>query len=155
VKPLDAADYISLGASLSAGAIAIWAVREAKHAAKEQAALQHRLVSIETERERDRLAAKKYTALVARFENNKLLVRNVGAQPAYNVRVDVIGQPGVESLTWTRGAARPIPTLAPEADYSHAFVVYDGLGHEFSVSVEWDDAAGESHVWKSQLVRPS
>jgi hypothetical protein len=154
-------DVPSLFVSLVSGAIAIWAIIEAKRASgrandlqARQVALQERVVVMEDSREADRLAAKNYTAIEAHFQPRKLVLRNVGAQPAREVEVFVDGAPRVATDLIGRGKPQVHELLGVGAEIAYHVFTYDAMKRDYRIAVTWRDPAGKPGRWESSLELP-
>lgn len=144
-------------ATLLAGAsllVAIWAILEAKGASRNQDSLTQRIVLIETHRERDRLAAKNRTAVDARFEPDRLILRNAGAQTAYKVEVFLNGQPRSIHIEGDHEKPQILEILGVGAEFPYHIVRRDGMRRDFTVRVTWRDAEGVPGSWESALHIP-
>jgi hypothetical protein len=147
-------DTLSLVISFGSGAIAIWAIIEAKRAAQESNRLQSRIVLIETERERDRLDEKNHTAVEASFASRRLILRNVGARPAHDVEVFVDGSPRTATDLIGRDKPQVLELLGVGAEIAYHVRVYDAMKRDYRIRVTWRNVEGNSESWESLLELP-
>jgi hypothetical protein len=141
----------ALAVSLASLGYAIRANATSNRVAREQLSLQKRSVGFEAAQERDRIAAKLSTSVVARFVGSNFILTNVGAQTAYKVEAFLDGKPRADDLIVGNRMPQVLDMLAAGVSYPYHIMTYDGRPREYLVRVTWENAEGARGEWSARL----
>jgi hypothetical protein len=136
--------------------VSIWALVASRNTSRAQNALQERLLTLETARERVRISKQERADLRGSIVKGsghayQLQIVNHGAAQARNVEVLVDGKTLAEDRRVMVRANEEARTLGPGAFARYGLIITSGTEAVFDVRIRWEDDTSEVGSWHSQL----
>ena len=134
--------------------VAVLAFRRSSDAQREANAVQRRLLAIEEQREKDRLATPSRAELRAELRQTpgatcRLYVINQGLAEAQNVTVSLDGKALPEHEA--AGGDNLGSIIGPKSEVSCILFIYSECAPPFKIKIVWDDASGKDRTYHSTL----
>jgi len=123
--------------------------------------LQERIVDIEEQREKERLAKENKADLRASFKYENLLdegqvashivVRNEGKIKAENIRLYVDGDPVTQHKYMMQSHSHKLSPILPDKEYKSVISVEENEPESCEIKLLWDDETGRNYEFKEKL----
>jgi len=151
----DAVSWVGVGVSGAALSVSIIALWKSSRAQRKAHAAQQRIVEIEEQREKDRLAVVKRAELRAELRKTetyatRLYIVNGGPAEARNVNVVLDGQSLSEHPAGTHGNELG-SVIGPESETSCILRTSSLWAPPFQIQITWEDDSEQLRAYRSTL----